>query len=434
MEKALTTYKAPVNSYPLSQQRAGMFASGRYTGFDILEVSDAAPGFTGVLKSGQKTTLPSIDEDNAAMFAQGTLMTKHGLVIKSSDDHSLSITPNASIPIRYDIIYCEYAWTAEEGGGPILWGILEGPADGVLPELTNPNTQVIVGVITVPINATSATITYEPAKVPLPGGADILDNFPVLKETFAQLNEPNRFTRTQSLKDLWQDLVMDSDNSVILGDNANTFFLNGNGQNFTIKNFVKSLNVPFPTGTKIGIYFYETGLNTVLSSVANAAGYRIGTSPVTSGLSSITVVNADYYEFVLSGSIWYCTIAAGYLARLTKIIIGSITATSPTIMRAGRTANRAIKVGDLVTIDAGFTAGVDASNNTPTLIGQLPTGTSPAQPVEFPIILVPTGATTTTRTGTCLIGTDGAIRAYHHGALSTSLACDFNLHVTFPTI
>lgn len=431
MEKVLTTYKAPVNSYPLSQQRSGIMASGRYTGFDILDISDSAPGFIGMLRSGDKTTLPSIDEDNSRGFAEGTLLTPHGLVIKSSDNHALSITPNASIPIRYDIIYCEYSWVSEEGGGPILWGIIEGTNDGELPELNNPNTQTRLGVITVPINATALTITYTPDPVPLLGGVDILQNFPVLLETFAGLNRVNKFTKVQALGIERRGPLALSNQGIILGEDSNFFELYGDLTNFTASNLIRASNKQFLPGTRIGIHFYHIGANCVLSSTPNSDGYSFTFSLI--GISGNMVLAAeDYVEFVLdSDKYWVCIAAPTYLARRSIYSMGSIALLDMAIIRDGRTANRVIKTGNLITIDAGFTTGVDASNNTPTEVAQLPIGFYPVQPVEIPIVLVPTGVSTTTRTGTLLIGTDGTLRAYHHGALSSSLGCSFNVHISF---
>lgn len=439
MEKVLITYQAPVDSYPLNQARAGMMGPGRYTGFDELTVISSGAGFSGTLKSSVDT-LMAIDENNQILDPQGVLMTPHGVVIKSSEEYILAISQNSTLDIRKDIIYCEYSWVETEGGGSMLWGIIQGTENGVIPELSSSNIQTRVGVITIPKNATAGDITYTPDPVPLPGGVDLFENFPELEGTFAKLNASNHFTKVQSFNFEYRELEMDEDNGIILGDGANYFNMPGLHQNVTIKNFVIAPGVQFSPGTRIGIYFYNTGLdsNFAPSSNSTSEGYHIIMSHVT-GISNPNYLHnidrtGDYYEFVLDNwKTWHCVNAPEYLARQTKKQMGTITLINGTEMRTNRTANVVYKVGNIVTVDAGFIAGLEASNNTPSEIAQLPLGFIPTQPLEIPVVLVPPGAAAGQRTGTVLIGLDGTIRAYHHGTLNTSLGCMLNIHVSFST-
>jgi len=167
-------YKDPVLSFDRLLERAGIMPPGRYRGFDTIAASSSPvsgkiaiklqhtqSGVQVITQSGTLSDLIGI-----AITPQGTIIHEEGEV----DLPSLVVDFNQSNKARRDILVLEHTYQDNiPGENPPTYLIIKGtPADTpVEPALTNPDTQLILGYIEVPVNTTTVSgLYYHPALVP----------------------------------------------------------------------------------------------------------------------------------------------------------------------------------------------------------------------------------------------------------------------------
>lgn len=165
-QKLFTTFRAAVESFPLGEQNIGLLKPGRYNGYDVmnslggLSIEIAHSGF---IPKTLKTGTP----DN--LF--GALLMPTGIIIHDTDKPNLSVAHNSGNPNkRTDFVICEHEYQAVQGGTPANYSIVQGPNDGSLPILPNPEKQVLIGRIEIKANGYQYNdLTYYVEKTPLPG-------------------------------------------------------------------------------------------------------------------------------------------------------------------------------------------------------------------------------------------------------------------------
>lgn len=196
--KVFTTFRAPVNSFPLGEMNLGLMKPGRYSGFDnLVEVLGLEISIRHTSKI-QKASA-SVD-DTIDLVSFGSLLTPNGSVI-----HNEAITGSLGIDFdisnnlgntntRYDLVVCEHEYISIVGGQDPIYFIVEGDLDGNVPELSNPEKQVLIGIIKVaPGGYQFSDLTYKPALVPLLGAITPEE----LVSYFYELVYPGYCTTTQ---------------------------------------------------------------------------------------------------------------------------------------------------------------------------------------------------------------------------------------------
>lgn len=329
--KQFTSYQAPVDSFPLSEARIGLFKAGRYTGFDIISPGPAGPGIPITL-GHSVSTLPYIKSNNSFGPKHGTLLTTQGVVLKTDESFNLTISPNPSGEVRLDIIFCQYTWSDNIMGGSTEIGVIEG-VPGMVSTLTDPARQFIIGYVKVPTGATFNSLTYTPAVTPLPGGGKITDYYPTLDDRYARLQSPNTFYGTQADSISPIPLVVDGTGELKLNHSANTFILTGDlfqGEPFDYD--IGGISSPqgiYSSGTRITIMFKNIGDNSYIKhGTPTGTGITIDTTYFT-GMSfptDIKLNDGDIMEFVLSGlNTWYLVNNAAYLYRRERYLTSWVT-------------------------------------------------------------------------------------------------------------
>jgi len=167
-------YKDPVLSFDRLLERAGIMPPGRYRGFDTIAPS-ASPVSGKIAIKLQHTTsgVQVITQSGTLSDLIGIAITPQGTIIHEEgelDLPSLVVDFNQGTKARRDILVLEHTYQDNiPGENPPTYLIIKGtPANTpVEPSLTNPDTQLILGYIDVPINSTTVSdIYYHPAVVP----------------------------------------------------------------------------------------------------------------------------------------------------------------------------------------------------------------------------------------------------------------------------
>lgn len=157
-QKRFTTYKASVNSFPLGEQHIGVFKPGRYNGFDSMTTEDNITitlAHTGVIK---KTTN---QDTQVSLF--GVVVMPTGIIIHEEGAITLTM-PNDTAPTigqpqtRKFAVVCEHNYQQVKGGANANYILIAGNLGTTVPALTNPKSQVLLGVITK--DYTNNTLTY----------------------------------------------------------------------------------------------------------------------------------------------------------------------------------------------------------------------------------------------------------------------------------
>lgn len=162
-----TTYKAPVNSFPAGQRDLGIHKSGRYSGFDLMQSGGA---LNLIINHSGKVDKTSIT--NSITPAFGAILFKTGIVAHIEDPINVVIETNSGNPmVRRDLIIAENIYQEVTGGTPVTFSIIKGPNNSTaLPNIPNPATQEIVGILSISANGYQySDITYEAMLPALPG-------------------------------------------------------------------------------------------------------------------------------------------------------------------------------------------------------------------------------------------------------------------------
>jgi hypothetical protein len=240
-------YQDPLNSYPFNLRLLGLLRAGRYCGFDGINKIN---GTLNLELTHTVTGVYHTQENLSVNGPLGSLLTHQGMVVHEDAPVSLSITSNAGNAFtRKDLVIFEHEYLNSPGGQNGIYSIVPGsPGGPSLPPIPNPEKQIVIGILTIPANATVVdNVTYEPAQTPLPGGQNIISNFPELDARYARLNTTNVFTKRQnfpaatgvSLSSLFGTF---SGGKWTPHDNANSFTYPAGQPSITIKEIEATTN------------------------------------------------------------------------------------------------------------------------------------------------------------------------------------------------
>ena len=165
-KKLFTTYRAPVDSFPVGEQNVGLLKPGRYNGFDTMITRgalDISIVHNSVIKKTQK--------DNTYSPNYGAILFGSGLILHDEDEIPLKVDSNSGNGNqRIDYVVVENTYQEISGGTPPIYSIIKGPSNGTEPTLSNPAKQVLIGKIYIIANGYLYTdLTYVPERVPLIG-------------------------------------------------------------------------------------------------------------------------------------------------------------------------------------------------------------------------------------------------------------------------
>lgn len=165
-QKIFTNYRSKVESFPLGEENVGILKPGRYSGFDILS-------FTGnlriILSHSNKVRKTGIDNLHKSPF--GAILLPTGSILHEDSIVELNVDDNvANTNNRIDYVLCEHIYEEVVGGTVAQYSLLKGPLNGEEPVLVNPQTQVLIGKVTITAGGFNNThISYVPEVVHLLG-------------------------------------------------------------------------------------------------------------------------------------------------------------------------------------------------------------------------------------------------------------------------
>lgn len=309
--QVLTQYHAEVKSFPLSQARVGLMKPGRYSGFDLMSAGTNVVGIP--IKIGpSSSSIRSVGSDNTLNPLESSVLTNHGVVIKTPDSAQLSITANATLHDRHDTIYLEYLWEDSETPSAPFIGVIEGSlyaSDSNLwgiPNLTFAPaltlvTQTRLGVVFVPAGATViGQLQYFPDVCPLVGDSSLLDYHDELDLRYAQIAHANHFLGTQSVAPLQIDYDTTAETVIYTGGSTNALYIKNNWKAFTLTGIEQTPGVPHEYGTRLTIFFYDIGSGSRFKRSENGhpPGFDYNTQGIFGG-SYFPIPNACMFEVIL---------------------------------------------------------------------------------------------------------------------------------------
>lgn len=143
------------STFSLNQRDLLLLPEGRYKGFDKSATSNAWYFHLGHLITGKT----KVKQDLSYTPKVGMWKTLQGVIVEEDAVIELTITPIPSIPSggRYDLIVGEHYYEEVTGGSTAIYKVITGVASTVplIPVVTIPEKQVILGVLFVPYDATS---------------------------------------------------------------------------------------------------------------------------------------------------------------------------------------------------------------------------------------------------------------------------------------
>lgn len=151
-------------SFRLNHWLLGIHESGLYRGFDVVLTA----GLSIQLNHSQ-TGYKKILEDKQSSEFTGVYITPQGSVINENEPISLPVSANNTSTERYDLIVASHEYSRLEGGLTASYQIVEGNSSGDIPELPDPSTDVLLGVLRLPANTTSLSsngVEYLKSEVP----------------------------------------------------------------------------------------------------------------------------------------------------------------------------------------------------------------------------------------------------------------------------
>lgn len=245
------------DDYTLDMNHAllGILEAGLYRGFDKHSSSTGTNlvlhhGVNGVQKSKLDKSLTSL---------MGVYLTKQGCIITEDANVTIgSITPNTTGNPRKDLIVATHEYQQTVGGLVAIYTAIVGTpsATPVVPALTNPTTQTILGVLDVPANTSStANMTFTKSGMPNLGNAPAI---------------------ALSLNDLTDVTITNATDKDILVKNGT-----GDWVNMNAKNFIQTLQLNMTQ--RFGLSYSQQLL-----------AYMSGGSPVMGFVDDIVAVTGGY--------------------------------------------------------------------------------------------------------------------------------------------
>ena len=215
-------FQRPIDSFAENKRLNGMLAYGRYTGFNAL--ANLSGMGCDIVHSPGATQLQSdnVTEDTDI----GIWYTKQGVVVQESAGIAISFNANLSANPRIDIIYGEHDWLGSTGGQAAVYGVTQGtPATNPVAPALAVNQVELARVLIPGLAADLTGVTLTPAPTPLPGNADIIDNFPQLDARYARLAARNGFSARNDFSMMTGHALDTGDLS--FGTNGNTIDMTG---------------------------------------------------------------------------------------------------------------------------------------------------------------------------------------------------------------
>lgn len=151
-------------TFSLNQRLMGVLPDGRYRGY---EAKPFVAGMNLILWH-DVTGYKYIKKDLTSFTKVGCAITKQGMVINETGEISIGILPNLTGSARFDLIVMEHFYEDIVGGTAATYISIQGTP--LLPPLSDPDKQVIIGYLLVPAGCTSLTdvgVQYTPAPTPV---------------------------------------------------------------------------------------------------------------------------------------------------------------------------------------------------------------------------------------------------------------------------
>lgn len=342
-------FQRPVDSFQENRRLLGLFQPGRYRGFDGLA---SFSGLNGVIGHTSTGIVQTNDNNTTTVGPTGIWVAPNGMIIHETTSlAAITFSTNAGNAFeRIDAVYGEQEWLASSGGQAATYGVVEGSTGGpVYPVIANTKTQVILGYLHIPANASDlSAATWEAASIPMLGNADLIINHPELDARYARLASNNRFDCLNSFDQA------SSFGSVSSGvwtptEDGNTFLWPGAASNTITR--IKSIG----DGTEIKIY--TTGgtgntlsLNLATSTSGTNLGIRCPEWLLIAGGATMVIKESMSVTLTQIGGIWYVTEYSDILADALLFTNG--------IVQGLQTAIAAIKsppVGVILPYSGAFT-------------------------------------------------------------------------------
>ncbi len=343
-------YQRPVDSFQENRRLLGLLQPGRYRGFDGLA---SYVGLGGVI--GHTTTgITQTNADNTTSTGPtGVWVAPNGMIIHETTAlASIAFSTNAANAFeRIDAVYGEQEWLASAGGQAAIYGVEEGATGGpVYPVVSDPLTQVILGYLHIPANASDlSAATWEAASIPMLGNADLIINHPELDTRYARLAFKNRFDCLNSFDQA------SAFGSVASGvwtptEDGNTFLWPGAASNTITK--IKSIG----DGTEIKIYTTGGTGNTLSLNLSTATagsdlGIRCPEWLLLAGGATMVIKESMSVTLTQIGGIWYVT-------EYTDVLADALLFTNGILLTL-QTAVAAVKsppIGVILPYDGAFTS------------------------------------------------------------------------------
>lgn len=165
MQTRYHNYKRGLISIDENQRLLGIVKPGRYAGFDTMSnISGLSCEINHTQTGIQKTKL-----DLTQTPLTGVFVTPQGVVI--NEDAPINVvfdTNSGNAQARVDLIIYSHSHITTPGGANALVSVVKGPISSfTLPALPNPATQIIMGIMVIPANATNLSgAKYLPSTVP----------------------------------------------------------------------------------------------------------------------------------------------------------------------------------------------------------------------------------------------------------------------------
>ncbi len=262
-QKIYHNYQDAMTSDDFNYAVLGLMPPGRYCGFDT--ISSSGLNFSILhTTTGQVVT----KFDGSASNQKGILLTKQGMVVQ--EDATLTglvCISNSGLGNRIDAVVMVHAKVNTPGGAAATYKVIQGTPTMGVPALDSPNTEILIGTISIPANATDlSAAVYAPTQIPNIGNTDILTAYPLIGQTFASLTGVNAFTQQQQLQ-YSNTAITAASNKWTPLTTANAF--KGGSAGALIINEIASV---------------RNGLMLVLKAVTNTITLNINSAPTVGGL------------------------------------------------------------------------------------------------------------------------------------------------------
>jgi len=276
MQKRYHEYRGNLISYDEDTRLLGIITPGRYRGFDTLvPVTSLTFNLTH-----EQTGINEYDAAGNAIGKSAVICTKQGVIIRENQTIGpFAVDTNVgNTSDRYDFIVISHQYISVQGGETANYEIIKGPLNNAsFPVLTDPNRQVLLGIIKVAAGAAQILGSdYERARTPDAGD-----------EPDARLNETNQFKKFTSYSKATTtgpsfDTGFTTENVMTLNNDGNVFPIIGvGGKNLEA---VRIKNTSLNEGATFTLILDNTiGINNnkVLSTEAATAGYKSFSIPQT---------------------------------------------------------------------------------------------------------------------------------------------------------